>query len=228
MLTALALHSSCTVDLHFCCRTHKPCHATCFAMAGFMQCNCRPYAAVLQHRPAACSLSILWKVLCSHMLAPLCRNRMALCRQCVAMRSRMLALCSNALALALWKIWWPCAVIRLRSTFRTVLQIHLEGGWHSACHEILVSSTCPWIALVLVSWSWLPEESKTVVLGICGNFATNIILESSVLLHMQTVSNAPASSQNNLTKTTSLQLPGCKVPLGCKVHRLVVKCTIWL
>ena len=35
---------------------------------------------------------------------PMCRNKMALCRQCVAMRSKMLALCSNVLALALWKI----------------------------------------------------------------------------------------------------------------------------
>ena len=65
-------------------------------------------------------------------------------------------------------------------------------------------------------------------LAICANFATNIILESSVPLHMQTVSKAPASSQNNLTETTSLQLPGCKVPLGCKVHLPVVKCTFWL
>ena len=54
-------------------------------------------------------------------------------------------------------------------------------------------------------------------LAICANFATNIILESSVPLHMQTVSKAPASSQNNLTEATFLQFPGCKVPLGCKV-----------
>ena len=104
----------------------------------------------------------------------------------------------------------------------------LKSVLHSACHEILVSISCPCIALLLVSCVSLPEASKIIVLAIWGNFATSIILESSVPLHMQTVSKAPASFQNSLTETTFLQLPGCKVPLGCKVHLPVVKCTFWL
>ena len=50
----------------------------------------------------------------------------------------------------------------------------------------------------------LPEPSKTIVLRIWGNFASSIIRELNVLLHMQTVSKALASFQNNLTETIFL------------------------